>query len=190
MISKSILTFFILFTFLSTGCVKDDFVEIEKSEPIEAVFIEPFINTLVTEIPEEEKEEELVMYYTEQDVVALAKVLYRECGAIPSDIEKACVAWVACNHVDAGFGDTIYDVVTIPNHFTYIENTPVTDELYNLALDVLTRWNNEKNGIEDVGRVLPSDYLFFHGDGWHNYFRNVYSGGISWDYSLENPYED
>lgn len=149
-----------------------------------------------TEEPTEEvteptdEEVEIIMYFSEEDVIAMAKVLYNECRGIPSDMEKACVAWTACNRVDNGLGRTIYDVLTAPNQFAYWYNTPVRSDLYDLALDVLTRWNNEKNGFENVGRVLPSDYMFFHGDGKHNYFRNAYSGNYdTWDYSLDNPYE-
>lgn len=141
----------------------------------------------------EEAEEavEIIMYFTEKDVIALAKVLYNECRGVPSDMEKACVAWTACNRVDAGYGDTIYDVLTAPNQFAYRKNTPVTEELYNLALDVLTRWNDEKNGIMSVGRVLPKEYMWFRGDGKHNHFRNAFSGKYDiWDYSLDNPYDN
>lgn len=46
-----------------------------------------------------------------------------------------------------------------------------------------------KDGETDTGRVLPSDYLWFSGDGKHNYFRNAYKGGETWDWSLPSPYE-
>lgn len=39
-----------------------------------------------------------------------------------------------------------------------------------LVLDVLGRWEEEKQGQENVGRTLPAEYLFFWGDGWHNHF--------------------
>ena len=129
------------------------------------------------------------MYYEENDIIMLAKLMYQECGGIPSDTEKACVAWTVLNRVDDS-GGTISEVVTAPNQFAYYENKPVDDALYALAEDVLMRWNNEKNGEKDVGRVLPSDYLWFYGDGKHNHFRNAYQGNYSiWDYSLPSPYE-
>ena len=132
------------------------------------------------------------MYYTEEEVVMMAKLLYRECGGIPSDTEKACVAWCVCNRVDSDEfdGDTITYVMTAPNQFAYVSDTPVRDDLYDLALDVLSRWNAERNGEVSVGRVLPKDYTYFHGDGTHNHFRNAYKGNYSiWDYSLPSPYE-
>lgn len=133
-----------------------------------------------------------VVYYTEEEVVMIAKLLNRECGGIPSDTEKACVVWVVCNRVDSDKfqGNTISEIVTARNQFAYYYDTPVLDELYDLALDVLTRWNSERNGNESVGRVLPKDYAYFTGDGLHNYFRNAYKGSYSiWDYSLPSPYE-
>lgn len=133
-----------------------------------------------------------IMYYTEDEVVMIAKLLQRECGGIPSDTEKACVAWTVCNRVDSDsfYGNTITEIVTARHQFAYYYDTPVSDELYELALDVLTRWNLERNGEVSVGRVLPKDYTYFAGDGVHNYFRNAYKGNYSiWDYSLPSPYE-
>ena len=43
---------------------------------------------------------------------------------------------------------------------------------------------------EAAGRVLPKEYLFFGGDGTHNYFRTKWDGGTVWDWSLPSPYEE
>lgn len=142
-------------------------------------------------IPTAEESTE-VMHYTEDEVVMVAKVLQRECGGVPSVTEQACVAWTICNRVDSDEfdGNTIADVVTARYQFAYYYNTQVDDELYELALDVLSRWNAERNGEMSVGRVLPKDYTYFTGDGVHNYFRNAYKGNYSiWDYSLPSPYK-
>ncbi|PKM72789.1 MAG: hypothetical protein CVU91_07105 [Firmicutes bacterium HGW-Firmicutes-16] len=127
--------------------------------------------------------------YTDEDAVILAKIMYSECGGIPSDTEKACIAWVVLNRVDAGYADTIAVVATAPSQFGYRANTPVRDDLLELSYDVLERWSKEKSGETEVGRVLPKDYLWYNGDGVHNYFRNAYNGGAQWDYSLPSPYE-
>lgn len=131
---------------------------------------------------------ELKQYYTENDIIIIAKILYNECRGLPK-LEQACVAWVILNRVDAGrFGSSISAVATAPYQFAYSSGTPVNQAQYDIALDVLTRWNLEKNGQTDVGRVLPSNYLFFHGDGRHNYFKTAERSGSYWDYSLPNPY--
>ena len=131
-----------------------------------------------------------VMHFDENDVIVVAKILYNECGGVPSKTEQACVAWTICNRVDAGYGSTISECGTSPYQYAYNEDTVVTDDLYNLAYDVLTRWNNEKNGEDNVGRVIPKDYVFFWGDGEHNWFRNAFEGGTIWDYSFASPYEN
>lgn len=144
--------------------------------------------------PSEEPTEPVVeytMYYTSDDVTMLAKLLYRECRGIASDTEKACVVWTVLNRVDAGYSNTISGVITAPNQYAWNPDTPIWEELYDLSEDVLIRWSLEKNGLEDVGRVLPSDYLWFCGDGVHNYFRNAYQWPYDmWDYSLSSPYDD
>ena len=134
-------------------------------------------------------EEPIVMYYTEKDVTMIAKVLYRECRGVPSITEQACVAWTILNRVDNGnFGNSISEVITRPNQFAYSHNTPVTDELYALSLDVLTRWNAEKNGRENIGRVLPKEYLYFNGSGGRNHFRTGGANSTTWKYELTSPY--
>ena len=128
-------------------------------------------------------------FYTDADAVILAKIMRSEGGSIKSDTEKACLAWVVLNRVDAGYGDTIAVVATAAAQFGYNSKTPVRDDLLYLSYDVLGRWAREKNGETDVGRVLPKDYMWYNGDGKHNYFRNAYIGGTIWDYSLTSPYE-
>lgn len=130
----------------------------------------------------------LTVYYEDGDAEIIAKVLYGECRGVKSDTEKACVVWTILNRVDNGQG-SVKDVATKPMQFAYRENNPVTEELYNLASDVLERWNREKNGEHSVGRVLPENYRYFHGDGKKNYFRDKYKNGTVWDYSYESPYE-
>ena len=148
----------------------------------ERAMISAYGNNL--EIKEEQMKPPYVMYYEESDIVMLAKLMYQECRGVPR-----CVVWTVLNRVDE-YGETIYKIVTAKNQFAYYEDAPVDNALYQLAKDVLTRWNNEKNGEIDIGRVLPHDYLWFSGDGEHNYFRNAYKGQFSiWDYSLETPYE-
>jgi len=135
---------------------------------------------------------EIVWYYTTNDAEMMANVIYHESRGIPSDTELACVGWIICNRYDAGYG-TFKEIITAPSQFAYIKNAYMSTESYNrcyrIASDVLYRWNLEKNGYTDVGRVLPIDYRWFNGKNGHNWFRNVYSGSSArWDYSLESPY--
>ena len=111
-----------------------------------------------------------------------------------SETEQAAVIWCILNRVDSSIRympDNIIDVVTQKHQFLgYVETFPVTEEIRELVIDVLTRWEMEKAGAENVGRVLPPEYMWFHGDGRHNHFRDSYRGGNRWDWSLDSPYED
>lgn len=123
---------------------------------------------------------------------ALAKTVFGEARSL-TKTEQAAVVWCILNRLDDGrFGDSIMDVVTAPNQFTgYRENNPVSADIMALVQDVLSRYARENTGATDVGRVLPSDYLFFHGDGEANHFRKEYKkSGIFWDWSLESPYQE
>lgn len=130
------------------------------------------------------------------DAEVIAQILYHECRSLPK-LEQSAVVWVILNRVDselAYFPDTVHEVCTqkigtMPM-FAYREDAPVEEALYLLAVDVLTRWQREKAGETDVGRTLPQEYVYFWGDGRHNYFRQEYQGKQYWDWSLPNPYEE
>lgn len=130
----------------------------------------------------------------EAEVEMLAKTIWGEARGVKSTTEKAAVAWCILNRVDnkgyACGGDIEY-VLTFPGQFVgYNEDNPVTAECKKIAADVLTRWAAEKAGVEDAGRVLPKQYIYFTGDGKHNHFTDEWKGGNTWDWSLPSPYED
>lgn len=129
--------------------------------------------------------------YNCEDVNALCKLVYGE--ARGCTIEKqAAVVWCILNRVDdERFPDTILEVVKQPSQFFgYKENFPVLPEIQEIVVDVLDRWAAEKSGVEDVGRVLPKEYLYFSGDGKQNYFTIEYNSRNVWDWSLYNPYTE
>ena len=128
--------------------------------------------------------------WTYEEVEMLAKTIWAEARGVPSTARQAAVAWCALNRLDVGtFGDTLAEVLSKPYQFAYDPASPVTDEFLALADDVLHRWYLEQNGVEDVGRTLPEDYLFFEGDVLENHFRKEYEKtGDTWDWSLPDPY--
>lgn len=124
------------------------------------------------------------------DAVLIAKTIGVE-ALYCSTVEQAAVAWCILNRVDdQRYPATVYENVTptSPRQFAYYPETPLRDDLYELALDVISRWLREKAGEVEVGRVLPKEYLYFTGDGKHNYFRIVENKGDAWDWSLDDPY--
>jgi hypothetical protein len=128
---------------------------------------------------------------TTDEIRVLAQKLYAECNGVRSKTRQAAVAWIIFNRLDAGYGDTLMAVMTAPHQFAKTsDKTPVTDYLLELAADVAGRWWAEKNGAENVGRIIPSDYYFFWGDGKENHFRKGWKDQVYWDWSMESPYED
>ena len=125
-------------------------------------------------VPEPSAEPEHEMYFTEDDVIAVAKMLWGEARGCTRD-NQAMAVWCVLNRVDdSRFPDTILGVLSQPSQFHgYSPDFPVWDELKEVALDVLTQWSLEKQGVT-VERELPSTYLWFTGTGVENVFREAY----------------
>ena len=143
--------------------------------PAPAVTAEETVKQGPSEALEQSKEPVYYdMYFTEEDVAEVAKMLWGEARGCTRDNQIKC-AWVVCNRVDdERFPDTIQEVLEQPSQFHgYDPSYPVTDELYNVAFDVLTRWSYEKQGIP-VRREIPESFLWFTGNGRENIFREVY----------------
>lgn len=145
--------------------------------------------SVANERVEKMQEAGVPLYFTDEEVNAIAKTVWGEAQGL-NKMEQSAVVWCILNYVDAGYG-TIIESITYPERFHgYNPGFPVTDEIKALVEDVIVRWRMEKLCAGDVGRTLPSDYLWFHGDGEHNYFRNSYDGQYDiWNWDCWNPYE-
>lgn len=137
--------------------------------------------------PSQEEEEPVELDPAEVEYIG--RTIWGEAEGVKSEAERAAVAWCILNRVDA-YGQTIEEVVTAPNQFHGYRTDGTCPPMFlELAADVLTRWNAEKDGAEDVGRVLPADYLYFIGDGERNHFSIEYQEDTDfWNWSLDNPY--
>lgn len=176
----------VLFLAISPNAVEESNGSAYKNDTVTVIrtAVQPIGSHCPDELVEEPKA------WTDEEVTVLAKMLWGEARGIPSDTEKAACIWCVLNRVDHGMG-SIVEVVTAPYQFVgYQEDHPVDPELKALCEDVLSRWYREKNGETRVGRVLPSNYLFFTGDGEHNHFRNAYKNGEIWTWDCESPYEN
>ena len=134
-------------------------------------------------------------------VEALAKTVTQEIGGLTSSqaysttyMEEAAVVWCVLNRADAKYDNATPEQVTkilkAPKQFAYYSDKEIHPGMEELVIDVLIRWQLEKSGLlEDCGRVLPSEYLYFHGDGVHNHFRIEYDEYVYWDWSLTDPYK-
>ena len=126
------------------------------------------------------------------DADRMAKAMYCEARGISSKRELSMICWAILNRVDSPlFPNTIAGVIT-PGQIAYRSGAPTVNDhgvdLIWLAQDVLTRYWKEKHGEVNVGRTLPAGYVYYAGDGYHNYFRQEYRGRGSYNFGLWDPY--
>lgn len=128
---------------------------------------------------------------TDAEIDMLAKTVWGEARGCDK-LGQSAVVWCVLNRVDAG-GGTIAQVITAKNQFHgYNKNFPVDEEIRALVLDVVARWKLEKVVCGEVGRTLPSEFLYFSSDasGLGNVFRTSWTGDyIVWNWLCWNPYE-
>lgn len=133
-------------------------------------------------------QETFTPYEDAEAVELIGRTIWGEAMGVRSKAERAAVAWCILNRADS-WGMSIKEVVTAPRQFHgYIQEGTCPKEHLDLAADVLARWAAEKNGADEVGRTLPSGYLYFVGDGERNHFSVEYRSTNYWDWSLTDPY--
>lgn len=127
---------------------------------------------------------------SEEEVDIIAKTVWGEARGC-SPLQQSGVVWCILNRVDAGYG-TIAQVATYGAFHGYDPDFPVTPEIRELVIDVIARWKLEKITGYEVGRTLPSEYLFFSANnaGTKNVFRTHWEGNYTvWNWDCWNPYE-
>ena len=115
------------------------------------------------------------MLYTEEEVIACAKLIYGEYGADwVSDYEKAKVVCTLVNRTNSSKwvnyvgSSELMAQLTYPNQFYYYESFPVTDRHYRVAYDVLWRASQIAQGCEGI--TWETNALSYWGDGKINHF--------------------
>lgn len=93
--------------------------------------------------------------------------------------QRTAPIWCACNRADA-WGQTLEEVMHSDAFHGLLTEREVPAEWYDLARETLARWELEKMGYIDVGRTLPSEYLYFGGNGIVNVYRTEYIGGVEY----------
>ena len=107
------------------------------------------------------------------------RAIWGEAGGIQDEAQRAAVVWCACNRADA-WDMEIGDVLNVDAFHGLAIKGEVPEQHVELARDVLARWTLEAEGWQDVGRVLPSRFLYFEGNGVVNLFSTQYGGGEYW----------
>lgn len=93
--------------------------------------------------------------------------------------QRTAPIWCACNRADA-WEMTLDEVMHSDAFHGLLTEREVPAEWYDLARETLARWELEKMGYIDVGRTLPSEYLYFSGNGVVNVYRTEYIGGVEY----------
>ena len=138
-----------------------------------------------------EREALIQALINEDDVVMLAQLIQVEAGGVFPLCRRAAVGWSALNRVDSErwIEDNVHDTLTRDGQFAWRDCK--YDEInYRIARDVMYRWAEEQiSGYTNPGRILPSNFDSFYGDGTQNHFYDV--NGVFWDYEVEfDPYEN
>lgn len=180
----AIIAFAVVFRMIGLADNTVELPEPEYTTPDEVVLLR-------AEAPEVERDG-LVTYQTFEDALAEAKAavpnelaefagraVWGEAGGIQDYAQRAAVVWCACNRADAWDMD-IGDVLTVDQFHGLAIKGEVPEQHVELARDVLARWTLEAEGWVDVGRVLPSRFLYFEGNGIVNLFSTEYGGGEYW----------
>ena len=127
--------------------------------------------------------------YTKEDVETLTKCVWGEYRGYDTD-QVAGVVWCVLNRVDDDhYPNDISSVVKQPWQFSgYSASNPVDPRIEAVVYDVLARWQMEPQCIGSVGRILPKEYLYFHGNGFVNLYKTECNSRNYWDWSLTSPY--
>lgn len=135
------------------------------------------------------------LHFPESTYVAGAIMVNGEAGGVSSITERSGCLWIACNRVmsdDPYYPDDLESVIAQIGAFDgYNPNGTYTEADYRLAVDVFERFWREQNGESSVsvGRSIPADYLYFWGDGDHNYFTKSQGGApYVWGSMFISPY--
>lgn len=187
------------------------FVYTKTTETLEVIETEPATEPVETEPQESAWDRafaEAKASVNMADARILALSIQGEAALARTTAEKAAVAWVILNALECnehGFGaiHSVSDVVKNPaaiQGYTTLKKRGIEPEAeyLELAIDVLARYAMERAGWEWVGRIIPSTYHWWMGDGYRvNYFCDSYHYGSlatakahAWDWSWASPYED
>lgn len=113
---------------------------------------------------------EPVVKYTSDEVTLVSQTVYGEARGCSRE-EQMLVAWCICNRADIS-GTSIEQVVKAPRQFHgYNPEHPVTDEIRSAVLEVLDAWSSGQEALVYEPYATTSEYLYFSGDGVHNWFR-------------------
>lgn len=128
---------------------------------------------LVVEAEAEASANEVVAKYSSHEVTLVAKTVWGEARGCSRE-EQMLVVWCICNRADDK-DQSIEQVVTAPEQFHgYNESNPVDECIQEVVREVLEAWSRGEKALVLEPYATTSEYKFFTGDGYHNWFREAY----------------
>lgn len=116
---------------------------------------------------------EVVAKYSSYEITLTAKAVWGEARGCSRD-EQKLVVWCICNRADAR-DQSVEEVVTAPYQFHGFDyDNPVEPEIVEVVEEVFEAWSRGEEALVLPPYATTSDYLFFYGDGEHNWFREEY----------------
>jgi len=157
-------------------CVEPIPVSAYVPAPEEIFLLEKQIAQAEYLLPEEDR---LLPYvpqrWTEDCVIVLSRMVWGEARGVSRN-EQKLVVWTVINRLENGrYGNSLIGVVRARGQFHgYSPQFPVTDEIREMVVDVLLAWDRGEEAKVYPPFAQTSGYLYFHGDGRHNWFRARY----------------
>lgn len=125
---------------------------------------------LVVETEAKASANEVIAKYSSHEVTLVAKTVWGEARGCSRE-EQMLVVWCICNRADAR-GQSVEQVVTASHQFAgYRESNPVDEDILEVVREVLEAWARSEEALVLEPYSTNSDYQFFTGDGYHNWFR-------------------
>lgn len=116
---------------------------------------------------------EVVAKYSSHELTLVAKTVWGEARGCSRE-EQMLVVWCICNRADLR-DQSIEEVVTAPHQFAgYRESNPVEEPILEVVREVLEAWSRGEEALVLEPYATTSEYQFFTGDGYHNWFREEY----------------
>ena len=111
--------------------------------------------------------------YTEAEVDMVCQVVWGEARGCSAE-EWALVVGCICNRADA-YEQSIAEVVTAPYQFHgYDQSHPIDPSIKAVVVQTMEVWNSGGDAPVYPPYATTSEYLYFYGDGSHNWFREEY----------------
>ena len=110
--------------------------------------------------------------WTYDDVTVISRMVWGEARGVSRN-EQKLVVWTVINRLENGrYGDSLIAVVRARGQFHgYSSRFPVTEAIREMVIEVLEAWDRGEPAKVYPPFARTPYYLYFHGDGQHNWFR-------------------